>query len=250
VAAAIAGQFSATVGLLMLKRSSATEAEKPWFKRTYFWLGLFFVLSNGCGVDWIAFMFAPLTLIAPFGCLTIVFSNTLAAFGVLVEKEGMPGPCAISANLIIIVGIVLAGIYGPHDSKTHTIQEMVKDAYQPQFLEFLVPSLTIVVFYMVARCFWKPGVARGLRCIWAALASALCAAVSQTSLKIVAEALRLTINGENEFVFAGTYLAATGVIIAAPLNVRLLDEALSYVLESSPPYSSRREDECLSNLVC
>ena len=53
------------------------EGLKPWYFRKYLWIGFLCLTINGAGLDWIAFMFAPLALVAPLGDLTIVFSNVL-----------------------------------------------------------------------------------------------------------------------------------------------------------------------------
>eukprot|EP00947_MAST-08B_sp_MAST-8B-sp1_P002288 g2288.t1 len=209
-----------------MKRSSAQESHKPWYCRRYLWIGFFCLTLNGAGLDWVAFMFAPLSLVAPLGALTIVFSNVLAALGILVDKEGVPGPLAVLSNFVIIAGIVTTGVFGPHSSDTHTIAEMAADATRPQFIAYAVPSLVVIAGYLVARCVWKSK-ASIIKCCWCALASASCAALSQMCLKIVAEALNKTIGGDNQFIYFGTYLAAVGIAVFAPLNVRLLEEALA-----------------------
>jgi hypothetical protein len=284
----ILGQFTSTAGLLFLKRSSTEEAAKVWYTRKYFWLGVLCVFSNGAGIDIVALALAPLSLIAPFAALSIVFSNILAATGTFVRKEIVTGT-ALVANLAIIFGIVVVCYYGPHDTTSHTMAEMAQDSTRKPFLLFALPSLSIIFLYIIAtRVFgWyqkntasveedrtgttvsknygtmsttmavsaadslpssfpsspppppPPGShltspsesslhsAPIIKCVWCALASASCAALSQVCLKCVSEALSVTLStGPTQLKYWQTYIPVVGILIFAPSNVKLLDEAL------------------------
>ena len=302
----ICGQFTSTAGLLLLKRSSSLESHLIWYQRKYFWLGVLCVFSNGAGIDIVALALAPLSLIAPFAALSIVFSNVLAATGTFVPQEQVTCT-AVIANVIIIGGIVLSCYFGPHDSSSHTMAEMANDVTQRNFLIFAIPSLAVVVLYLMAtricgafpkettteittkaapctapieglQCIEEDDHSVGLlnaaesdsdygttaavtlatrtststrsidaaaaaaattlastsdtvnysavKCMWCALSSASCAALSQMCLKCVSEAFSVTFAGTNQFVYWETYIPVLGILIIAPLNVKLLDEAL------------------------
>ena len=219
------GQFVATVGLLAMKRASQQEAHAPWFRRKYFWLGLGCVLLNGCAIDVVAFSLAPLSLIAPFASLSIVYSAILAHYGILVNREGVSRR-ATGAMAVVICGIVFASAFGPHDSRPHNVHELGRDAVQPRFLVFAMFGLACIVSYLLwGRTRVPDGSSKKL--IWCALASSICAALSQVGLKCISEALAVTFAGDTQLIYFGFYVPVLAIAIFAPLNVRLLEETLS-----------------------
>ena len=106
--------------------------------------------ADGCAIDVVAFSLAPLSLIAPFASLSIVYSAVLAHHGVLVDREGV-SPRGAGAMALVIVGIVCASAFGPHDSRPHAVRELGRDAVQPRFLVFALCGLACIALREVFR---------------------------------------------------------------------------------------------------
>ena len=103
------GQFTASAGMLMMKRASNREAHKPFFQRRWWWLGLFSFISNAVFLDAVIYMTTPIVIIAPLNALGLVFSTLLAAVGFLVPKERLP-KVGWMAMVVIVAGVVIASV--------------------------------------------------------------------------------------------------------------------------------------------
>ena len=84
---ALLGCFCSAVGLVLLKHSTNAEGGLPCQRKKFFWIGFIFLIVNASVIDVFAFSLAPITLIAPFTGVTIVFTSWLASSGVLFVKE-------------------------------------------------------------------------------------------------------------------------------------------------------------------
>ena len=112
---AMLGCFCSAVGLVLLKHSTTVESELPFLQRKYFLLGFVFLIVNASVIDVFAFSLAPITLVAPFTGVTIVFTSWLASTGVLFVKESLDVWDATS-TAITLAGVTITSIYGPHSS--------------------------------------------------------------------------------------------------------------------------------------
>ena len=75
------GCLCSAIGLVLMKHSTNVETALPLISRPYFWTGFLFLMTNAMVIDVIAFSLAPLSLVAPFSGITIVFTTWLASSG-------------------------------------------------------------------------------------------------------------------------------------------------------------------------
>ena len=80
------GCISSSVGLVLMKHSSTAEAHLPFATRVFWWAGFALLLTNALLIDVAALSLAPLSLVAPFSGVTILFTSWLAASGLLYIK--------------------------------------------------------------------------------------------------------------------------------------------------------------------
>ena len=73
--------FTTAVGLLLFKRSADVESHLPLWQRWRWWCGFFLTTILLAVMDSIAYAMTPLSLIAPFAGLTIVWSSLLSSLG-------------------------------------------------------------------------------------------------------------------------------------------------------------------------
>ena len=113
---ALLGCFCSAVGLVLLKHSTNVEGGKHFLRKKFWWIGFFFLIVNASVIDVFAFALAPITLIAPFTGVTIVFTSWLASTGVLFVKETLDVWDATSTG-ITLAGVTVTSMYGPHESE-------------------------------------------------------------------------------------------------------------------------------------
>jgi multidrug transporter EmrE-like cation transporter len=105
---AMLGCFCSAVGLVLLKHSTNVESTKPLYQRRFWLLGFLFLVVNASVIDIFAFSLAPITLIAPFTGVTIVFTSWLATTFL---KETLDAWDATSTG-ITLAGVTITSIYG------------------------------------------------------------------------------------------------------------------------------------------
>jgi hypothetical protein len=204
-----------------------------WRKR--FWLaGFFFLVVNATIIDLVAFALTPLSLIAPFAGMTIVFSALLAASGLITGgvKE------VIERLDMLVIGIILAGVttvslFGPRspEGDPPNMETMLTYFYNPPFVLFSVISSVVIFSFVTTQCFacgraWLNEYAV-LKTLCNAFTAAGCGALSQMSLKIVATAIRETVNGRPALMSLAFWASLFGLAAFAPLQLVLLNSTLA-----------------------
>ena len=88
----------ASTGLLLMKESTVHEGERPFFLRWRWLIGFCFLGILTTVVDVYVLGILPLSLVAPFAGLTIVFTLLIASSGARAHRPSVPpaGPLASS----------------------------------------------------------------------------------------------------------------------------------------------------------
>ena len=236
------GNLCAATGLTLMKSSTVHEGEKPFFLRWRWLAGFSFLGVLTTVVDVYVLGFLPLSVVAPFAGLTIVFTLAIASTGLLNEPEPLRHTDVIGIGFII-VGEVVVSVFGPHSSHGLTSAEIMADAQKPVFAAFAAASMATVLTWVALgmlpaareRCLRAAAEAGGAASLLAtalsAYSAAVCGALSQLFVKVVA----VTANAAGgDFTGAGSpwrqlppYLALVGLVVTAPLQLYLLDTALT-----------------------
>ena len=113
----VLGTLSSACGMLLLKRATLGPGPvPPWYKNVWFWAGMLLIVVNASLLDIVAFAVTPLSLIAPFAGLTIVFSVVLVGVGCFGVRE-VPSPMTMISVGVIVFGVTIAATFGPHEDK-------------------------------------------------------------------------------------------------------------------------------------
>lgn len=113
----VLGTLSSACGMLLLKRATLGPGPvPPWYKNVWFWAGMMLIIVNASLLDIVAFAVTPLSLIAPFAGLTIVFSVVLVGVGCFGVRE-VPSPMTMISVGVIVFGVTIAATFGPHEDK-------------------------------------------------------------------------------------------------------------------------------------
>ena len=219
---AVCGQFIGASSMLLMKRASVLEADRPFFRRPIFQVAFALFFFNTVVLDAVIYALAPLTIVAPITALGVVFVNIGVAMGLFVQREPI-GPMGLLANSLIVVGIGVASACGPHSNTTPSIGEMYDSALSPRFLCYALPGLTIALSCVV--CLWLDLLPHRshLKVVWVAVSSAVFGSLSVLSFKGVATCVRLTLGGDDQLHSIGAWLLLLSAAICAPANVTLMN---------------------------
>jgi hypothetical protein len=228
----IAGQFIGSTGMLLMKRGAVREAAKPFYCRKNWMCGFALFLLNTVGLDSVIYATTPLDIVAPLTSLGLVFVSLGAAVGFLVPKEQLVLKGWLSIA-VIVVGIVLASVYGPKTEASPTMHEMALLARQPAFLCTALPALGLALVCVLLLICGKLPPKSHLKVIWCAVSATTFGALSVICFKAISISLRNTFEGHNQFKYFGTYLMILATAVCAPANVILMNKTFE---ESSAMY--------------
>ena len=156
-----------------------------------------FLVVNATVVDIIVFGMLPLSVIAPFAGLTIVFSLLIASTGCIGSKESLEPIDTLYVGLVL-AGVTIVSLFGPHNTGEGVPSRQILYHFRsPVFVVFATLDLLIVAAWTAIYCLpslhkFKPsGRGRGMLAstVLSAYAAATCGAMSQLFLKIVATAM-------------------------------------------------------------
>lgn len=117
------------------------------------WVAGFAGMVSGSLLDFLSLVFAAQSLLAPLAASTLVI-NIVQAPIIVNEK---PTPFDIACTMVIATGCVLAVAFADHDTKTYSLQEMLRLWYNPSFivwLSFVFAAMSCL--YLVIRDGNKP----------------------------------------------------------------------------------------------
>ena len=156
VAFMVLGTLSSACGMLLLKRATLGPAPvPPWYKNVWFWSGMSLIVVNASLLDIVAFAVTPLSLIAPFAGLTIVFSVVLVGVGCFGVREKPSTFSVISVGLIVL-GVTMAATFGPHEDRALRPADMqlILDEH-PGILVLGFSGAPLVVLVALAQRQWE-----------------------------------------------------------------------------------------------
>lgn len=219
---------------MWLRGARSRQVGLPIWRKKYWLAGFLFLVVNATIIDLIAFALTPLSLIAPFAGLTIVFSALLAASGLVSggEKD------VIERLDALVIGIILAGVttvslFGPRspEGEPPDMATMLTYFYNPSFVLFSVVSSVVIFSFVTTQSFacgraWLSEYAV-LKTFCNAFTAAGSGALSQMCLKIVATAIRETVSGKPALTSLAFWASLFGLVAFAPLQLVLLNSTLA-----------------------
>ncbi|XP_075400486.1 magnesium transporter NIPA3 [Tenrec ecaudatus] len=137
-------------GLLQLAHKGVTRAGQgghSYLKEWIWWAGL---LSMGAGevVNFVAYAFAPATLVTPLGALSVLISAILSSY-FLNEHLNIHGKIGC---ILSILGSTVMVIHAPQEEEVASLNEMEMKLRDPGFLTFavIVTVISLVLILVVA----------------------------------------------------------------------------------------------------
>lgn len=158
-----------------------------------------------------AYTFAPPILVTPLGALSVLIGAVLASF-ILKEDLGRLGRIGCT---LCLVGTLIIILNAPEDKEIRTVDEMLEYATQVPFLTYCAVVTGFAVFMI-----WKVVPVWGKRTplIYISICSSV-GSISVMSVKAFGVALKLSLNGNNQFTHLSTY--CFGIIVVACIMVQM-----------------------------
>jgi hypothetical protein len=229
------GCLCAATGLTLMKSSTVHEGEKPFCLRWRWLIGFSFLGILTTVIDVYVLGILPLSVVAPFAGLTIVFALCIARTGLLADVETVSRSDMAGSGLIIL-GVTLVSVFGPHESHGVTEDMIMADFQKPFFAVFAGASLLTVAVWVLllllpplrACCLHDASL---LATALSAYSAAVCGALCQLFVKVVAVTLHTTggdfTGPDSPWRSLPPYFAFVGLAVCAPLQLYLLDTALT-----------------------
>lgn len=195
--AAVAAQIGGSIGLLLMKSSSIYEYQLPWHKKYRLLGGIFFQGVLPIGTDSFAYAVCPLSLLAPLSGITIAATIVLTACRCCGVREPVHFSDFVVV-LLIIAGVTLVNIYGPHSSTNVNMLELHEYLTNPTFLGFAITMGVIVVSWLAVflmvdlECLnrLRPHPTSIFTTLGCALSAACCGTLTQIFLKVLSLVVR------------------------------------------------------------
>ncbi|KAI0294853.1 magnesium transporter NIPA-domain-containing protein [Multifurca ochricompacta] len=186
--------------------------DRAYLKNPIWWAGMT-IMAN-----FAAYSFAPPILVTPLGSLSVIIGAILASY-LLEEELGHLGRLGCT---ICILGSLIIILHAPADKDIQTVDEVLRFAVQPGFLMycFCVLVFTLVMIYSVA-----PKYGRSKPLVYISICS-LVGSVSIMAIKGFGIAVKLTLAGNNQFIYVSTYVFGLVVSLCIMVQMNYFNKAL------------------------
>ncbi|KAH1255290.1 putative magnesium transporter NIPA7 [Glycine max] len=209
-----------------LNGSRASGGGYGYLLQPLWWLGMvtshwrlvFVTVIVGEIANFVAYVYAPAVLVTPLGALSIIVSAVLAHFMLneKLQKMGMLG-C-----LLCIVGSTVIVLHAPQEKSLSSVEEIWQLALQPAFLSYTASAIA-VVFFLILYCAPRHGQTNIL--VYIGICSII-GSLTVMSIKAIGIAIRLTIEGADQFVQFQTWIFTMVAISCIVTQLNYLNMAL------------------------
>ncbi|KAL0334618.1 UNVERIFIED_CONTAM: putative magnesium transporter NIPA6 [Sesamum radiatum] len=181
------------------------------------WAGMITMIV-GEVANFVAYIYAPAVLVTPLGALSIIVSAVLAHF-LLKERLRQMG---VLGCVSCIVGSVVIVIHAPQEQTPSSVQEVWDLATQPAFLIYVAATLSMVLVLIVH---FQPLYGQTNVLVYLGICS-LMGAITVVSIKAIGIAIKLTLEGINQFGYAQTWFFLSVAVICVITQLNYLNKAL------------------------
>ncbi|ODQ81970.1 hypothetical protein BABINDRAFT_32588 [Babjeviella inositovora NRRL Y-12698] len=199
------------------KGGAALADASAYLKNPIWWAGIS-TMAVGEVANFAAYTFAPAVLVTPLGALSVIIGAVLASF-FLHEELGTLGRMGCATCLL---GAVIIVLHAPPDKDIQTVDEILGYAVKPGFL-FYVFAVTVFALFMIYKIAPYHGTKNPM--IYISICSTV-GSVSVMSIKAFGIALKLTLEGNNQFTHASTYLFILLVVVCILTQMNYFNKAL------------------------
>ncbi|KAG1698893.1 hypothetical protein DVH05_014277 [Phytophthora capsici] len=236
----IVGSICTNMGVNLQKFSFMRESKgrsvvdkRGYFRQPLWVIGLLLVVG-GSILDFVALGFLPQSLATPVGGSTMVANVVFAS---LFLKEKFTRSDAIGTALVLL-GIIVVATFAEKESACYTVQELVALYQEPLFAVYAtLMCISCVILFLLTRKMehtlknkgrtspqYKPF--RKLHPVSYPALSGIFGAQSVLFAKSMAELMKTTIEGDNQFVTFGAYAITLSMLICVFMQIHWLAHGL------------------------
>ncbi|XP_052603565.1 NIPA-like protein 2 isoform X4 [Peromyscus californicus insignis] len=191
------------------------EHPKPYFKSVLWWSGVLLMATGEVG-NFAAYGVAPITLIAPLGCMSVTGS---AIISVIFLKENL------RASDLLGMTLAFAGTYLLVNFAPNMTQDISARTVQYYFVgwQFLVYVILEILVFCILLYFHKR---KGMKHIVILLTLvALLASLTVISVKAVSGMITLSVTGKMQLTYAIFYIMLVIMVASCVFQVKFLNQA-------------------------
>lgn len=217
---AVSGNFLISISLNIQKYTHIRQSQrgsKPYYTSRLWWCGILLMGLGELG-NFAAYGFAPASLIAPLGCVSVIAS---AVISVVFLKETLRASDLLGGALAL-TGTYLLVTFAPHSAPHVTANMVERCLISWQFLAYFFFE---VVLFCILLYLYKCRNVNHIVIVM--LLVALLASVTVISVKAVSGMLTETIRGSHlQLTYPVFYVMFVVMVISCAFQIKFLNEAM------------------------
>ncbi|KAL6108691.1 nipal2 [Pungitius sinensis] len=215
----ICGNILISISLNIQKYAHVRHSQrdsKPYYTSPVWWCGVALMGVGELG-NFAAYGFAPASLIAPLGCVSVIAS---AVISVIFLKETVRVSDVVGGTLAITGTYVLV-TFAPHTT-THITAHLIQ-YYIVSWFFVLYLSLEVLLFCILLYVYKKRNVKH---IVVVMLLVALLASLTVISVKAVSGMITESIKGQLQFIYPIFYVMLVIMIASCAFQIKFLNQAM------------------------
>ncbi|XP_051261204.1 NIPA-like protein 2 [Dicentrarchus labrax] len=215
----ICGNVLISISLNIQKYAHVRQAQrgsKPYYTSGMWWCGVVLMGVGELG-NFAAYGFAPASLIAPLGCVSVIAS---AVISVIFLKETVRASDIVGGTLAI-TGTYLLVTFAPHNT-THITAHLVQ--YYAVSWHFLLYFFIETVIFCILLYLYKRKNVKHIVIVM--LLVALLASLTVISVKAVSGMITESIKGQLQLIYPIFYVMLVVMIVSCAFQIKFLNQAM------------------------
>ncbi|XP_049585831.1 NIPA-like protein 2 [Syngnathus scovelli] len=192
------------------------RGSKPYYTSVIWWCGLLLMGVGELG-NFAAYGFAPASLIAPLGCVSVIAS---AFISVIFLKENFRVSDVVGVTLAI-TGTYILVTFAPHTSTHITAQLVQYNVVNWYFLLYLM--IEVIAFCILLFLYYKKNMKK---IVIVMLLIALLASLTVISVKAVSGMITETIKGHLQLIYPIFYVMFVIMVASCAFQIKFLNQAM------------------------
>ncbi|XP_060941229.1 magnesium transporter NIPA4 isoform X3 [Limanda limanda] len=188
------------------------------YLKDWIWWGGLLTMGAGEACNFVAYMFAPATLVTPLGALSVLISAVLSSY-LLGEVLNVLGKLGC---LLCVLGSILLVIHAPEEQEVTSLQDMADKLLDPGFLVYISAVLllcAVLVLYV------SPRFGRSNVLVYVSICSLL-GAFTVSSVKGLAIAINTVFDDVSVLTCPLTWILLLTLIVSVLTQVNYLNKSL------------------------
>ncbi|XP_040005927.1 magnesium transporter NIPA4 isoform X1 [Xiphias gladius] len=188
------------------------------YLKDWLWWGGLLTMGAGEAFNFVAYMFAPATLVTPLGALSVLISAVLSSY-LLGEVLNVVGKFGC---LLCVLGSILLVLHVPEEQEVTSLQDMTNKLLEPGFLVYVS---AVLVLCAVLVLYFSPRFGRTNILVYISICSLL-GAFTVSSVKGLAIAINTVLYDISVLASPLTWILLLTLIVSIVTQVNYLNKSL------------------------